>query len=164
MERRAKPSLRRSARYCSTRACRLARALMPGLGPWQRHGCRVRVIEYTLTNSATSVQDSYRLVTNILEPQAAPALELAALYHERCEIEGVFDEIKTHMRSTSTVLRSEISPLVEQESWALLLAHFAVRQLIDQSSLSATACRLCDTSAKQHPPCQQIGSFACSRW
>jgi len=61
----------------------------------RRHGRRVRVIEYTLTNSATPVQDSYRLVTNILDPQAAPALELAALYHERWEIEGVFDEIKT---------------------------------------------------------------------
>ena len=63
---------------------------------------RVRVIEYTLKDSATPVQDSYRLVTNILDPEAAPVLELAALYHERWEIEGVFDEIKTHMRSTST--------------------------------------------------------------
>ena len=100
----------------------------------RRHGRRVRVIEYTLTNSATPVQDSYRLVTNILDPHAAPALELAALYHERWEIEGVFDEIKTHMRSTSTVLRSKTPPLVEQELWGLLLAHFAVRQLMERAA------------------------------
>ena len=100
----------------------------------RRHGRRVRVIEYTLTNSATPVQDSYCLVTNILDPQAGPVLELAALYHERWEIEGVFDEIKTHMRSTSTVLRSKTPPLVEQELWGLLLAHFAVRQLMEQAA------------------------------
>ncbi len=81
-----------------------------------------------------AVVRSYRLVTNILDPQAAPVLELAALYHERWEIEGVFDEIKTHMRSTSTVLRSKTPPLVEQELWGLLLAHFAVRQLMEQAA------------------------------
>ena len=95
----------------------------------RRGGQRVRVIDYTLKDSATPVQDSYRLVTNILDPEAAPALELAALYHERWEIESVFDEFKTHMRSTSTVLRSKTPGLVEQELWGLLLAHYAVRQL-----------------------------------
>lgn len=51
----------------------------------------VRVIDYTLHESTTAVQDSYRLITNLLDPEQAPALELAALYHERWEIEGVFD-------------------------------------------------------------------------
>ena len=41
-------------------------------------GQTVRVIDYTLQDSATPVQDSYWLVTNILDPQAAPALGLAA--------------------------------------------------------------------------------------
>ncbi len=100
----------------------------------RRHGQRVRVIDYTLKDSATPVQDSYRLVTNILEPEVAPALELAALYHERWEIESVFDEFKTHMRSTSTVLRSKTPGLVEQELWGLLLAHYAVRQLMEQAA------------------------------
>jgi len=94
----------------------------------------VRVIDYTLHDSATPVQDSYRLVTNILDPQAAPALELAALYHERWEIEGVFDEFKTHLRANSTVLRSKTPELVEQELWGLLLAHFAIRQLMAQAA------------------------------
>jgi len=101
----------------------------------KRHaGQRVRVIDYTLRDSATPVQDSCRLVTNILDPEHAPALELAALYHERGEIEGVFDEFKTHLRANSTVLRSKTPDLVQQELWGLLLAHFAIRQLMTQAA------------------------------
>lgn len=94
----------------------------------------VRVVEYALQDSATPTQDSYRLVTNILDPADAPALELAALYHERWEIEGVFDEFKTHLRANSTVLRSKTPDLVQQELWGLLLAHFAIRQLMAQAA------------------------------
>ena len=94
----------------------------------------VRVIDYTLQDCATPAKDSYRLVTNILDPQAAPALELAALYHERWEIESVFAEFKTHLRANSTVLRSKTPELVEQELWGLLLAHFAIRQLMAQAA------------------------------
>ena len=102
----------------------------------RKSGQTVRVIDYTLRDSATPTQDSYRLVTNILDPDAAPALELAALYHERWEIEGegVFDELKTHLRSNSTVLRSKTPELVQQELWGLLLAHFAIRQLMTQAA------------------------------
>ena len=100
----------------------------------RRAGPVVRVIDYTLHDSATPPQDSYRLVTNILDPEQAPALELAALYHERWEIEGVFDEFKTHLRANSTVLRSKTPDLVLQELWGLLLAHFAIRQLMAQAA------------------------------
>lgn len=96
----------------------------------------IRVIEYTLKDSATPTQGSYRLVTNILDATQAPALELAALYHERWEIEGVFDEFKTHLRANSTVLRSKTPDLVLQELWGLLLAHFAIRQLMAQAAWS----------------------------
>jgi hypothetical protein len=100
----------------------------------ERVGHTVRVIEYLLSNSATPTQDSYRLVTNILDPEQAPALELAALYHERWEIESVFAEFKTHLRSNSTVLRSKTPELVRQELWGLLLAHFAIRQIMAQAA------------------------------
>lgn len=70
------------------------------------------------------------LATNLLDPNDAPAFELAALYHERWEIEGVFDEFKMHLRANSTVLRSKTPDLVLQELWGLLLAHFAIRQLM----------------------------------
>lgn len=100
----------------------------------RRHGRTVRVVEYTLKDSAAPVQDNYRLLTTLLDPAQAPALELAALYHERWEIEGVFDEFKTHLRGSSTVLRSKTPELVQQELWGLLLAHFAIRQLMAQAA------------------------------
>jgi hypothetical protein len=100
----------------------------------RRSGQRVRVIDYALQDSATPTQDSDRLVTNLLDPAAAPALELAALYHERWEIESVFDEFRTHLRANSTVLRSKTPELVQQELWGLLLPHFAIRQLMAQAA------------------------------
>jgi Transposase DDE domain len=54
----------------------------------------VRVIEYILPGGA----EVYRLATSLLDPVAAPAAELATLYHQRWEAEGVFAEIKTVQR------------------------------------------------------------------
>ena len=79
----------------------------------------------------------YRLVTTILDPAAAPAAELAALYHERWEIEGALAELKTHLRGARMVLRSKTPALVRQEFWGLLLAHFAVRGLMHEAALRA---------------------------
>jgi IS4 transposase len=100
-----------------------------------RVGQTVRVIDYQLSGSATPTQDRDRLVTNLLDPEQAPALELAALDHERWEIGSVFAEFKTHLRGNSTVLRSKTPELVQQELWGLLLAHFAIRQLMAQATL-----------------------------
>lgn len=100
----------------------------------RKHGVTVRVVEYVLEGSATPTQERYRLLTNVLDASRAPAAELAALYHERWEIESVFDEFKTHLRANSTVLRSKTPELVQQELWGLLLAHFAIRQLMAQAA------------------------------
>ena len=51
----------------------------------------------------------------------------------------MFDEFKTHLRANSTVLRSKTPDLVQQELWGLLLAHFAIRQLMDAGRLAARA-------------------------
>ena len=100
----------------------------------RRHnGVRVRVIEYRLSGS----DERYRLISTLLDPQTAPAEELAALYHERWEIEGALDEFKTHLRGARMVLRSQTPALVRQEVWGLLLAHFAVRGLMHEAALQA---------------------------
>src|SRR2546427_2133 len=79
----------------------------------------------------------YRLATTILDDKLAPAVELAALYHERWEIETAFDELKTHLRGANIVLRSKTPDLVRQEFYGLLMAHFAVRGLMHEAALSA---------------------------
>ena len=96
----------------------------------------VRVIEYRL-EGVPGAEPAYRLVTTLLDPAQAPGEELAALYHERWEIEGAFDELKTHLRGAQIVLRSKTPDLVRQEFYGLLLAHFAVRGLMHEAALKA---------------------------
>ena len=77
----------------------------------------------------------------ILDHKLAPAKELAALYHERWEIENTLDELKTHLRGAQIVLRSKTPELVRQEFLGLLLAHFAIRglDLVLQRGVQAVA-------------------------
>ena len=105
----------------------------------QRHGTDgvlVRVIDYRL-EGVEGAEPIYRLVTTILDHESAPAAELAALYHERWEIETAFDELKTHLRGARIVLRSKTPDLVRQEFYGLLMAHFAVRGLMHEAALTA---------------------------
>jgi hypothetical protein len=99
-------------------------------------GIRVRVVEYRLEGVA-GAEPLYRLLTTLLDPAQAPAAELAALYHERWEIEGALAELKTGLRGARVVLRSKTPELVRQEFWGLLLAHFAVRGLMHEAALRA---------------------------
>ena len=102
----------------------------------QRNGQKVRVIEYRL-HGVTDAEPIYRLVTTLLDPAQAPAIELAALYHERWEIETALAELKTHLRGAKLVLRSKTPDLVRQEFYGLMMAHFAVRGLMHEAALKA---------------------------
>jgi len=101
----------------------------------------VRVVEYTLRAGESAYPhragEVYRLVTTILDPNAAPAEDLAAAYAQRWEIESVFDEIKTHQLQSRPVLRSRDPDGVEQEIWGILLVHHAIRDLIAVSARDA---------------------------
>jgi hypothetical protein len=82
-------------------------------------GACMRVIDYALEGVA-GAEPLYRLATSILGPEEAPAEELAALYHERREIETALDELKTHLRGARIALRSKTPELVRQEFCGLL--------------------------------------------
>lgn len=110
--------------------------LHPAQPHHQAAGVRVRVIEYCLQGVA-GAEPIYRLATSILDHRAAPAAELAALYHERWEIETALDELKTHLRGGRIVLRSKTPDLVRQEFYGLMMAHFAIRHLMHQAALKA---------------------------
>jgi hypothetical protein len=115
----------------------------------------VRVIEYSLPgepgvpaepveskqapgkHSETSGQQRYRLLSTLLDPVRAPALELAAVYHERWEVEGVFDELKTHLAQQRRTLRSKTPDGVRQEFYGWVLAHYAVCWLMHEAASAA---------------------------
>jgi hypothetical protein len=102
----------------------------------QRKAIVVRAIDYRLKD-VPDAEPVYRLITTILDPKQAPAKELAALYHERWEIETALDELKTHLRGAQIVLRSKTPELVKQEFYGLLMAHFAIRGLMHEAALEA---------------------------
>jgi hypothetical protein len=86
----------------------------------------IRVIEYTITNRDGNAE-VIKIMTTILDPDTATAVELAALYQQRWEFELTLDELEVHQMSASRLLRSKTPDLVRQEIWALLLVHYAIR-------------------------------------
>lgn len=107
-----------------------------------KDGILVRIIEYTLDDpQRTGHNEVHRLITNLLEADQFPALELIMEYHERWEQELVFDEQKTHQdpcrAEKTTNLRSETSDGLKQELYALSLGHFIVRAMMLRAAESA---------------------------
>jgi hypothetical protein len=106
--------------------------IRPSKGPARKdknNAVTVRVIEYTLPGTKGE-ETRYRLLSTLLDDNTAPALELAAIYHERWEVESVFDELKTHLHQRRRVFRSKTADLVRQEFYGWVLAHYAVRWLM----------------------------------
>jgi hypothetical protein len=76
--------------------------LTPSDAQARKAGARVlvRIVEYSLTDpQLAGYGERHRLVTSLLDPTTAPALEIACAYHERWEIELVIDEVDTHQRT-----------------------------------------------------------------
>jgi hypothetical protein len=96
-------------------------------------GIYVRAVDYEITDRGDG-EEMITLVTNITDPGEIPAVELAAAYHERWEVELVFDEIKVHQRGQGMILRSRKPELVEQEIWGLLLTHYGIRSLMREAA------------------------------
>ena len=107
-------------------------------GKPRRRGPPARVIEYTLEDPGLpQAEQRYRLLSTLLDPEQAPAAELAALYRERWELEGAIDELKTHQRGPRVVLRSKHPDGVIQEAYGYLCTHYAIRRLMHDAALKA---------------------------
>lgn len=98
-----------------------------------RHGVPARAVEYTISGH----EGVCRLLTTILDPDKAPAAELAELYAQRREFESTLDEIKTHLGGSHLVLRSQHPDGAEQELYGFLLVHHAIRHLMHQAARQA---------------------------
>jgi IS4 transposase len=95
-------------------------------------GVTVRVIEYRLKGGDGQV---FRLITSLLDPEQAPAHELAELYPQRWEIELAIKEGKQVLRAGQITLRSKSAELVSQEFWGLLMARYIVRKMMARAAL-----------------------------
>ena len=103
-------------------------------------GHTVRIVEYAVTVSAadgTARVEPFRLVTSLLDHRTAPADQLAALYHQRWEIELGYGEFKCRLRGAEFILRSRSPELVRQEMHAFLVVYQALAGLRTRTAQAA---------------------------
>ena len=77
------------------------------------------------------------LLTSLTDPEAYPAAELVALYHERWELELGYDELKTHMLERQEAIRSRSPEGVRQELWGVAIAYNLVRLEMERAAAEA---------------------------
>ena len=77
----------------------------------------------TVTRSGRTKTTRMRVLTTLLDHEAYPAREIAALYAERWQIEIAFLHLKRTVRGSRRPLRGQSPELARQEAWALLLIH-----------------------------------------
>lgn len=116
---------------------RLLNAAAAGTGLDPAQAIVIRVVEYTIKDRPNSSGELFCLITTITDHEFAPAIELAAAYAQRWEIELSFDEIETHQTGHHRVLRSKTPELVKQEIWSLLLTHYAIRHVMKDAADTA---------------------------
>ena len=96
--------------------------------------CRMRMIEYRIGNN-----ESVRLLTDLMDPDLFPAVELATLYHQRWECELSYDELKNHLATVDTgtlklCLRAKKPEGVLQEMYALLGLYNMIRAMMAEAA------------------------------
>ena len=93
----------------------------------------VRVIEYTVHTTAgdggEQTSEAFCLVTDLLDVEEYPALDLACAYPLRWGCETVTGHHKTDMGEGQPVLRSGDPEGVMQEMWALFAVYQAISRL-----------------------------------
>ncbi len=99
-----------------------------------RDGVWVRVIQFEVGPKGKA--EPYRLLCSILDPKKAPAIQLAHLYAKRWTVETTFAELKTRLRGTAVVLRSQTPEHIRQDVYGMLLAHFGVRAIMHEAALN----------------------------
>ncbi len=94
----------------------------------------VRVIEYTVHTAAEDgteeTSEVFALVTDLLDAEEYPALDLACCYPDRWGCETVIGHHKTDMGEGQPVLRSKDPEGVMQEMWALFAVYQAICRIV----------------------------------
>ena len=84
-------------------------------------GTVARLVSFTITaRTARRVKTTIiKVLTTLLDPDAYPAREIAALYAERWQVEIACLHLKKTVKGTGRVLRGRSPALARQETWAL---------------------------------------------
>jgi Insertion element 4 transposase N-terminal/Transposase DDE domain len=105
--------------------------------PWLPRIWRARAIRYQRKGFRPQM-----LLTSLLDAAAYPRDEIAALYHERWEIELGYDEIKSEMLENRECIRSKSPERVEQELLGVFLAYNLIRlemaHIADEAGVAPT--------------------------
>src|SRR5262249_56532778 len=91
------------------------------------------VVTVTDANGRTTTS-RFRVLTTLLDHDAYPAEQVAAVYAQRWQVELAYKTIKTTLRGGNRRLRGQSPDLAEQEIWGLLAVYNA---LIDQAVTTA---------------------------
>ncbi|MBI2263906.1 MAG: IS4 family transposase [Armatimonadetes bacterium] len=109
----------------------------------------LRMIEYKIGNNGT-----VRLLTDLLDPNEYPDMELAKLYHARWQIETSYDEIKNHLATVASsaqdlVFRSKTPEGILQEAYALAALYNMIRCLMAEAGAAAPKPESCQAKDEQ---------------
>jgi hypothetical protein len=128
-----------------------------------------RLVEFTLTvtdETGHARTSRFRILTTLLDHEAYPADQIAAVYAERWQAEVVYLRVKSTLRGAGTRLRGQTPALAVQEIWGLLTVYNALAGLavaaavtlgIDPDEISfATVLALTRTNTTR-PGCVQCG-------
>lgn len=143
---RASSQCQAALRFCNRR-----------LPPGHPHGVAVRVVDADITATAEhgpSRTRPLRVITSLLDPDQAPAEQVAAVYAERWNSETSLFEVKILQRDHRRLLRSQSPDGVMQEIYGLLIAHQylqAQRARAAQASLDPTTGQPLDPDRSPSP-------------
>jgi hypothetical protein len=93
----------------------------------------------TRTRRGRTKTAAIRVLTTLLDPDAFPAAEIAALYAARWQVETAFLHLKKTVRGAGRALRGRSAALARQEAWALLLVHNMIAALAAEAAVTAGA-------------------------
>jgi len=91
----------------------------------------------TRTRRGRTKTAAIRVLTTLLDPDAFPAAEIAALYAARWRVETAFLHLKRTVRGAGRVLRGRSAALARQEAWALLLVHNMIAAMAARAAVAA---------------------------
>jgi hypothetical protein len=91
----------------------------------------------TRTRRGRAKTAQVRVLTTLLDPDAFPAREIAALYAARWQVETAFLHLKRTVRGAGRALRGRSPVLARQEAWALFLVHNMIAALAARAAATA---------------------------